>query len=776
MSNLRIGGNSPYLAGAWDSNPEVFKINALPAHVFARYTTSNQEVSKQSLNGTWQFHYSANPSLRPINFYEEDFSCNGFDTIKVPGHIQLQGYDTPQYVNRMYPWDGHAAINPPEVPTDFNPVGSYVKHFDLPDFMLGKPCFISLQGVETAYYIWLNGHFVGYSEDSFTATDFDLTPFIREKNNKLAIEVYKFSDASWLEDQDFFRFSGIFREVFLYTVPAVHMYDYFLTTPLTNHYQDATVKIDMELLNYASASQEVILSCELYDASHQLITSTETTSIALTEQFTTNQLSFNVQNINLWSAEQPYLYTAVIKILDANHTLIEQVETPVGFREFKIENKIMTINGKRIVFNGTNRHEFSHLHGRCVSREDMITDIIEMKRHNINSVRTSHYPNQIEFYDLCDEYGLYVIDETNLETHGTWKYGVVDQEAVPGSRPEWTGAVLDRAYSMLRRDRNHPSIIIWSLGNESYGGSNFVKMRDLLLEHDPTRVIHYEGTVHNRPFEEATQIESQMYTKIEDLERMLNNNPQKPIILCEYSHAMGNSNGALHKYTELTEKYDMYQGGFIWDYVDQSLLTTNKYGESFFGYGGDFGDKPNDGNFSGNGLLYADRTLTPKIQEVKGCYQNVNILPVKDSVTLQNKYLFTDLATFDFTYDIMLNGKIVEVGTLDITLAPGETNTFPLNQSCTYESSDEYTITVSMHLKEDTLWETAGYELAFGQHTFGNFNSLSPVASSTLQVADCETNIGIKGSDFSVMFSRNECSMISYVVNGIERIKSIPMP
>lgn len=776
MTNLRLGNNSAYIPNAWNNAPEIFKINAMPAHTFSNYTSSSQENFKYSLNGTWQFHYAINPELRPLDFYKENFSTTGWDHIKVPGHIQFQGYDKPQYVNRMYPWDGHADIIAPAVPTDFNPVGSYVKHFDLPEFMIGEPCFISLQGVETAYYIWLNGEFVGYSEDSFTATDFDLTPFIKPTGNKLAIEVYKFSDASWLEDQDFFRLSGIFREVFLYTTPAVHVYDYFLTTTLTNNFTDAKVTIQADLLSYHAKSQHVTLTCELYDVSGELVQAFQSHEIALSDQFTTTELSFDVANVNLWSAEHPYLYTTLIKICTPTGEVIEEIRTHVGFRQFEIIDKLMYINGKRIVFNGVNRHEFSHLHGRCIAKEDMLIDIIEMKRHNINAVRTSHYPNQIAFYDLCDEYGLYVIDETNLETHGTWKYGVEDQEAVPGSRPEWTGAVLDRAFSMLKRDRNHPSILIWSLGNESYGGSNFLKMRDLLLANDPTRVIHYEGVMHNRPFDAASQIESQMYTKVWDIEKFLQNDPQKPFIVCEYAHAMGNSLGALHKYTELTEKYDMYQGGFIWDYVDQAILTTNKYGESFFGYGGDFGDKPNDGNFSGNGLLYADRSLTPKIQEVKGCYQAVNITPSTDSVTIKNKYLFTNLNAFDFNYDITLNGNVVETGLLDITLAPGETGTFPLDPHCLYTEAGEYTITVTMHLKEDTLWEMQGYEIAFGQHTFGQFQHATPSAARPLQVSNCELNLGIKGDNFSVMFSRNECSMISYIVNGMERIKSIPMP
>lgn len=775
---LGITNQPVYESDAWNNKPDVYQINRLPAHNYFKYDIKEEKVLEHSLNGAWYFNYAVNPEARPKNFHSHETDCKAWDSIQVPGHIQLQGYDKPHYVNRMYPWDGHEAIMPPQAPTEFNPIGSYVKYFEVPESFKDMACFISFQGVETAFYVWLNGEFVGYSEDSFTPSDFDLTPYLKEGENKLAVEVYKYSDASWLEDQDFFRLSGIFRDVFLYAIPDVHMYDYFIKTDINEDFSAATVTVDYELLNYhEKALDKAYVVCELKDQKGQVVARTKGDLIALAkEQLVEGTLTFQVEGMNLWSEEDPYLYHVHLEILSEQGDVLETITDRMGFRKFELVDKIMYINGKRIVFKGVNRHEFSHTGGRCVTKEDMIWDIVQMKRHNINSVRTSHYPNNKLFYDLCDEYGIYVIDEVNLETHGTWKYQPDNPHAVPGSKPEWTGAVIDRTASMFKRDKNHPSIVMWSLGNESYGGENFIKMRDYLLQRDTSRVVHYEGVYHHRAFDAASQVESQMYTKVHDVVRYLENDPQKPLILCEYSHAMGNSNGNLHKYMALADQYPMYQGGFIWDYIDQAILTKDKYGNEYLGFGGDFGDRPNDHNFCVNGLIFADRKLSPKMQELKGCYQYVSAKIEAHQIQITNQYLFTNLDAFECYLEIAKDGECVERVTLDVSAAPAETVVVPLSYNTDIHQTGEYVFTLCTALKEDTIWENKGYVLAFTQQVVACNSNVERVCNKKLRVEDSEINIGVKGDNFSVMFSRNVCSMISYRKGGIEYLKGYPMP
>ena len=420
---------------------------------------------RHELNGNWKFNYSINPDNRPENFHQLDFNCSGWGDITVPGHIQLQGYGKPQYVNTMYPWDGHNEIRPPEIPLDHNPVGSYVKMFTVPENMENKPVYISFQGVESAFYVWLNGEFVGYSEDSFTPAEFDLTPFLTEGENKLAVEVYQRSTGSWLEDQDFWRFSGIFRDVYLYTVPEIHVYDAGIRAELDSTFTKGTLQADLKLLS-ANASPSKIVA-ELYDSEGSLVA---TQNVEPTDGKWS--VSMSVDAPELWSAENPYLYKFYIQVYNELGQLVEVIPQKVGFRRFELVDKIMRLNGERIVFKGVNRHEFNCRTGRAITKEDMLWDIKTLKQNNINAVRTSHYPNQSYWYELCDEYGVYVIDEMNLETHGSWqKMGAVEPSwNIPGNKPEWENIVMDRAVSMFERDKNHPSILIWSCGNESYAG------------------------------------------------------------------------------------------------------------------------------------------------------------------------------------------------------------------------------------------------------------------------------------------------------------------
>lgn len=582
-------------------NPEIFKINRLPAHSSHRYypTLELAQVGgampwRKCLNGTWQFLYSETLADRPLGFEGTDFDTTTFNQIEVPGHIQLQGYGRPQYTNIAYPWDGIEKVTQPQIPKIFNPTASYVRNFTVPtDWIDGV--FISFQGVETAFNVWVNGQFVGYSEDSFTPSAFDLTPFI-DKNgeNKLAVQVYQFASASWLEDQDFWRMSGIFRDVYLYTKPATHIEDFFTKTLLNDKYSRAKVITDFKV----TGMDEATIEARLLDNEGDVVAIGNIQTAAGAAN-----LMLEVEKPKLWSAEHPYLYSLEI-LLKQDDILVEAICQPVGIREFKMDNKIMKINGQRIVFRGVNRHEFSATRGRSITRADMEWDIKFMKAHNLNAVRTSHYPNDVYFYELCDKYGLYVIDEANIETHGSWNYSEeTDFSAyVPHDHPEWLAPVIDRAENVFARDKNHPSVIIWSCGNEAHGGEVLFKMAEYFRAQDETRLVHYEGIFWDRRYNDTSDMESQMYSKVATIREYLEKDPQKPFILCEYSHAMSNSCGGLNRYIEL-EEYEMYQGGFIWDFIDQTLVKTDRYGQEFLAYGGDFDDRPSDYNFCTNGIV-----------------------------------------------------------------------------------------------------------------------------------------------------------------------------
>src|SRR5690625_2446224 len=608
----------------WNNNPEIFQLNRVDAHAtLMPYLTvgdalkgkRDQSPFFQSLNGQWKFAFAETPDKRITNFYEDDFDHSEWDKIKVPSNWQLQGYDYPQYTNSRYPWEDTEYINLPVAPTKYNPVCQYVTTFTVPENWKRQPVFINFQGVESAFYVWLNGDLVGYSEDTFTPAEFDLTPYLIDGENKLAVEVYRWSDASWLEDQDFWRMSGIFRDVYLYSTPNIHIRDFSVITDLDDQYEDADLKIKAEITNYYEIQSEgITFQAMLYDKNHEAVFD-EPIELQIDVNQTDSlhiETSKFVKNPLKWSAEQPHLYTLVLGLVDATGNILETESCKVGFRTFEIKDGLMKMNGERIVFKGVNRHEFTADKGRAVDYEDMVHDIKLMKKYNINAVRTSHYPNHPLWYELCDEYGLYVIDEVNLETHGTWRYGQKEEEdTIPGSKPEWTENVLDRCNSMFQRDKNHPSIVIWSLGNESFGGDNFLTMHRFFKENDSTRLVHYEGVFHYRASETASDIESTMYINPYGMEKYgiqaeQSEEPMKPYVICEYAHSMGNSTGNLYKYTELFDEYDILQGGFIWDWKDQALKTETEDGIEYLAYGGAFGESPHDGNFSGDGIIFAD--------------------------------------------------------------------------------------------------------------------------------------------------------------------------
>ena len=777
----------------WNNNPEIFHVNRLPARASLARFDSEQDAlagresqNRLSLNGRWKVRFAPNPAKREQGFHKVDYDCTAWDDINVPGNWQLQGYDYPQYTNVRYPWSERENICPPFAPTEYNPVGSYARTFCVPQSWMNQPVYLSFQGVESAFYVWINGDLVGYSEDSFTPAEFDVTPYVTEGENKIAVEVYRWCDGSWLEDQDFWRLSGIFRDVFLYSTPPVHISDLFARTAFDADYQDASLDLKITIDNYhGTHSHDYSVRWRLFDSENSPVFSDYmTTAIHLEESCETKLVRMMkcVVNPLKWSAEKPNLYTLVTSLVDGTGREIDVVSCKIGFRTIEIRDGLLLINGRRIVLKGVNRHEFSCDAGRAVSFEDMVSDIKLMKTHNINAVRTSHYPNHPRWYDLCDEYGIYVMDETNLETHGTWSYGQKELGlTVPGSDRQWSENVLDRCNSMFQRDKNHPSVIIWSLGNESFGGDNFVKMHDFLKEADPGRVVHYEGVVHWRLSDSASDIESRMYSRLGEIERYVTHDPKKPFILCEYSHAMGNSCGGLHQYWELFNKYPVLQGGFIWDWIDQGIRTRTPEGVEYFAYGGDFGESPNDGNFCGNGIIFADRKISPKIHEVKKCYENVRFKATSienGTIEVENRNLFTSLELFELVWEVSKDGSVIEQGRLELQTPPGGQQTvhIPYERPIDAHLGPHYLLTMRLVLKTATLWGDAGHEVAFEQFPLFPLSAKPPVqilkpTSGTLRLEQDANSISVTADAFIVHFNANTGFMDSYVMNGRERIK-----
>ncbi len=623
----------------WLDNPEVFKVNQLAPHSDHSYYSDYSDMKKeknplfQSLNGQWEFSYSKNVKSRPVNFYEETFDASGFDKIMVPGHIELAGYDKIRYINTMYPWEGkeyHRGAYSMEATgaekgmfseAEYNPVGSYIKYFDLDKSMCGKRIHICFEGVEEAMYLWLNGQFVGYAEDSFTPSEFDLTPYIKETGNVLAVQVHKMSTAAFLEDQDFFRFFGIFRNVTLKAIPDVHMDDVWFQPVLNQDNVSGSVTVSMKVS--ALDAQNITADFILKDKEENLLAE-KSVQLKKENDHLEGTICTDLETVKLWDNHDPYLYHAYVELKAEDGSLVEVIPYDIGFRRIEIIDKIIYLNGKRLVITGVNRHEWNPKTGRCIGLEDMRTDIACMLRNNINSVRTCHYPDQIPWYYMCDNAGIYVMAETNLESHGSFqKLGAIEPSCnVPGSFPQWKEAVLDRARNNFETFKNHTSVLFWSLGNESYAGDDIEAMNVYFADKKDGRLVHYESSYYNRAYEDTiSDLETRMYAKPEDVEEYLNNNPKKPYILCEFMHDMGNSMGGLGSYMKLIDKYDMYQGGFIWDFIDQAILVKDQVtGKEVLRYGGDFDDKPADYEFSANGIVFADRKEKPAMQEVRYYY------------------------------------------------------------------------------------------------------------------------------------------------------------
>lgn len=772
-------------------NPEIFEQNRLAAHSdHVCYKNELEKIKGKSslrydMNGLWKFAYAKNQSLAPCGFEAADYDCKGWDEIRVPAHIQMEGYDVPIYTNTTYPWEADEFIKPGEVPEIFNPVASYVKYFTIPENMKNKRVCISFQGVESGFALWLNGHYVGYSEDTFDPSDFELTDYIVEGENKLAVRVWKWTSSSWCEDQDFYRFSGIFRDVFLYAVPCAHVEDLSVVPTLNDTFDEGTLSVSIKADGDGIASVKLYelgdLSVEKYDRAKLLL---EEFDIELRDKEICEG-SCNVKNPLLWSAEKPNLYEVKIIVKDTHGNETEFISQLAGFRRFEMVDGLMKLNGKRIVFKGVNRHEFSSITGRVPNRDEVIKDIVTMKKNNINAIRTSHYPDDSMLYELCDIYGIYMIAENNLESHGTleaYNKGYVDLDfVVPKDKPQWREMMLDRANSCYQRDKNHPAILIWSCGNESFGGKTIYEMSQLFRQLDKHRLVHYEGVFNDRSYNDTSDMESQMYTPVAGIEKFLAEHHEKPFICCEYTHAMGNSCGAMHKYTELTDREPRYQGGFIWDYIDQSIYKKDRYGKWFLTYGGDFGDRPTDGDFSGNGICYGgEREASPKMQEVKFNYQNISVDFDSDYIfTVTNKNLFVNTSVFDAFAILLADGEEVYRTKLQISVPPMDRASYEVPvtlKNSMIDMDKEYCIVVSFVLKENTIWEKAGYEIAFGQHMIKK-----PVSEyscdKSVELVVGNGNILVRGENFKALFSRMNLGMVSYVYGGVEMLpNTIPLP
>ncbi len=638
----------------WLDDPQVFRVNRLDAHSDHKFYENKEDYEKkeqrlkQSLNGIWKFRYSENAMERPADFYQKWFQCRSFDEMKVPQHIELAGYDKIHYINTMYPWEGHIYRRPAGTgkekgkgmfsQAEYNPVGSYIRKFDLQDGLRGKRIILSFEGVEQAFYVWVNGEFAGYAEDSFTVSEFDITSYVKEKDNLLAVEVHKRSTAAFLEDQDFFRFFGIFRDVNLYGIPAVHIEDLWIR-PIY-HPEDGKAEIELDI-RLSQKKKEKNIRGKIKVSLKDNAAETKTVLLDETENLddpaiqtnlpvegsVNNVLHFRYElkkTVNAWSNTDPYLYELLIEVQNEKDETVEVVPYPIGFRKIELKDGKMLLNGKRLIINGVNRHEWNARSGRCITEADEKWDIECIRRNHINAVRTCHYPDHISWYYRCDQAGIYLMAETNLETHGSWqKMGATEPSwNVPGNIECWRACTLDRAVSNFETFKNHTSVLFWSLGNESYAGNVLREMNQYYKEKDPDRLVHYEGVCHNRSYEDViSDMESQMYTSPENVKEYLENNPKKPFLLCEYMHDMGNSLGGMESYIRLLDQYDNYQGGFIWDYMDQALWVKDEVtGREVLRYGGDFDDRPSDYEFSGNGILFADRTEKPAMQEVRHYY------------------------------------------------------------------------------------------------------------------------------------------------------------
>jgi beta-galactosidase len=741
----------------------------------------------QSLNGNWKFKWVQHPSKVPADFHLPATSTSVWDNIPVPSNWQVVGaregrpYDRPIFTNIKHPFKA----TPPRIDADTNSVGLYRTTFSTPAHWSGRDVFLHFAGVQSACYVWVNGQQVGYHEDGMTPAEFNVTKYLLPGENSLAVQVINWSDGSYLEDQDFWRISGIFRDVFLYAKPNIFVRDFYALTDFDENYQNATLKLSVFVKNNTPQVRDRYqVRVSLYNAAGNNVLTNMVKTLPMMDPKDDAFIGINtpVSNPDKWTAETPNLYTVVVQVMDNENKLLETVSTKIGFREINIQNGQLLVNGRAITFKGVNRHEFDPNTGRVISRDAMIKDIMLMKQHNINAVRTSHYPNDPTWYDLCDEYGLYLIDEANIESHELWQ-----QKNFPiADRAEWRDAFVARGRSMVERDKNHPSIIIWSLGNETGMGKNFDEMAQIVHLIDPTRPIHYEGRKdYPKDFKQLDQslssfdIISTMYPAPKGLVTLMEKDPTRPVIICEYAHSMGNSVGNLHEYWDLIDKYPRLQGAFLWDWVDQGLSLRNRSGQDYIDHVNHI-----DGANAGDGLVNPDRRPQPEINEVKYVYQYIKFSP-KDTIaqnvrqiTIKNDYDFQSLAAFKLVWTLTENGQVLQSGEINnLNAQAGKEQLIPLPFAMPYtKPGAEYWFNVSMQLQSNTSWAAAGHEVAHHQfYIKNNAPAIKPVitmpAGATVRVSLVRGGgIRLAGPNFNITFDRKAAGISSYLYKNKELI------
>jgi beta-galactosidase len=729
-----------------------------------------------SLNGDWQFHWAPKPGDRPQDFYEPAFDASAWETIEVPSNWELQGYGIPIYTNITYP---HPA-DPPRIPHDDNPVGSYRRTFSVPEDWDGRQVFLTFDGVSSAMYVWVNGEMVGYSQESKTPAEFDISKHLQPGENVLAVEVYRWCDGSYLEDQDFWRISGIFRSVYLHSTPPVHIRDFFARCDLDDTYTNATLHLDAEVRNGSDAEAAVEIEVSLFDGEGALVTSAPLGSIATGSigagETAHSSETFAVERPKLWNAETPNLYTLVLTLKDGSGAVLEAVSTDFGFREVEIRDNQFWVNGKSVKFRGVNRHEHSPVHGRAITVEEMKTDLEMIRQANINMVRTSHYPDQAIWYALCNRYGIYLVDEANIESHGMG-YGLAQ---TLGNKPEWTAAHVDRVERMIARDKNQPSVIIWSMGNEAGSGVCFDAAAARARELDPTRPLHYER------YNAIMDMHSEMYFTIDSMKRYAKDNPTKPFFLCEYAHAMGNSLGNFQDYWDLILSEDVFIGGCIWDFKDQGLKKERPDGEGhFWAYGGDYGDTPNDADFCMNGIVGSDTTPEPHWYEVQKVYQRVKVEAEDLSnrqVRIHNRYDFIDISFLRGGWELTENGEVIQSGDLPTLTTPAgasEVITLPYEFFRNPDWDDEYLVKISFEQAAESLGIPAGSVVAWDQlkipwpkstQDSGSFFAVTNAPALNVQSSPDAVQIG--NENFSVSIGVPSGAIESYTIGGRELIRT----
>jgi beta-galactosidase len=764
----------------WE-NPEVVGINKETPHATtafypdrAKALAGRREASPffKSLNGQWRFHWVKTPDERPKDFYRSDYDVSGWKEIPVPSNWQMEGYDIPIYTNITYPF----VKNPPFIAHDNNPVGSYRTTFAIPTTWKGRNVFLHFAGVDSAFYVWINGEKAGYSEDSRTPAEFNITSYLRPGENVLAVEVYRYSDGAYLEDQDYWRMSGIYREVFLYAAPKLHIRDFQVDTLLDEQYRDAKLRLNVKVHNYDKLQGQFEVSTILLDESGRktLLTAAKKSQIPGNEEVSL-VLEEPVKDPRKWTAETPNLYRLFLTLRDGSGKTLEVIPWKVGFRKSEIKGGLLLINGKAIYLKGVNRHEHDPDHGHTISVESMIKDIQLMKQSNINAVRTSHYPNMPEWYELCDQYGLYLIDEANIESHGMG----YDPKVALGNNPLWEKAHLDRVARMVERDKNHPSVIIWSMGNESGDGVNFVKASQWLHQRDPSRPVHYEQA----GLKPHTDIVCPMYATIEQIVKYALDHSDRPLILCEYAHSMGNSTGNLQDYWDAIENHRQLQGGFIWDWVDQGLRKFSSDGKQFWAYGGDYGDKPNDNNFCINGLVQPDRKPNPQLYEVRKVYQFIKVSPVDlegGRVKVRNKYGFVSLDFLDIFWELTADGQVLQKGQLPgLSLQPGQDQEISVPvQKPNLVAGTEYWLNVRFALAQDTLWAKRGHVVAWDQfempYKVPYFPHVDIATMSPLQYQETQNSLTVTGQDFTLVIGKQSGALESFKL-GTKDLMTAPL-